>query len=254
MPVIAALKIQPVAIPTALLSTHTGGFTNYSFLDLTAEMEKIIAHHNELDIKFDAVYSGFLGSNKQIEIITDYIKRQKEKNSLILIDPVMADDGKLYSSYTAEMKKNMINLVRHADVITPNITEAFFLLDTQYKEPPYSKNLIKDIICRLMGLHFGIKTVIITSVELESGEYGAAYCERDREVKYKFTNKYSVSYPGSGDIFSSVVCGYILNGRELDEAVSAAVEFIGKVVGYTLKCGSPVREGLIFEKFLGDFK
>ena len=254
MPVIAVLKIQPIAIPTALFSTHTGGFENYSFLDLTCEMKKIIAHHDDLNIKFDAVYSGFLGSNEQAEIISDFIKMQKQKNALIFIDPVMADGGKLYSLYSDEIKEKMINLIQYADVITPNITEAFFLLDMQYQKPPYNKNFVNNIIYCLMDLHFGIKTVIITSVELESGEYGVAYGERGGEIKYKFTKKYSVDYPGSGDIFSSIVCGYILNGHNYDTAVSAAVEYIDSVIRYTMECGTPVREGLAFEKFLGDLK
>ena len=257
IPVIAKLKVQPVAIPTALLSTHTGGFTDFSFLDLTGEIKKIIAHHKKLDIKFDAVYSGFLGSNEQINIISDYIKNikaQKNNNTIIFVDPVMADGGKLYSSYSDEMKKNMINLIKYADVITPNITEAFFLLDMPFQEPPYSENFVKNLLYNLMDLHFGIKTVIITSIELESGEYGVVYGQRNREIKYKFTNKYAVDYPGSGDIFSSIVCGYILNGHSLEQAVSVAVEYIDNVIGYTIECAAPIREGLIFEKFLGDLQ
>ena len=254
IPVIAALEVQPIAIPTALLSTHTGGFKDFSFLDLTDEMKKIIAHHEKLDIKFDAVYSGFLGSNKQVEIISEFIKKQKEKNAFIFIDPVMADSGKLYSSYSDEMRRNMINLIRYADVITPNITETFFLLDMSFQAPPYTKDFVNNLLFRLMDLHFGIKTVIITSVELENGEYGVAYGERDGEVKYKFTNKHNVDYPGSGDMFSSIVCGYILNGYSFDQAVSYAVEYIDVVIKYTMKCGTPVREGLAFEKFLRDLK
>ena len=254
MPIVAALKIQPIAIPTALLSTHTGGFTDYSFLDLTEEMKKIIKHHDELDIKFDAVYSGFLGSNEQIKIISDYVKIQKEKKALIFIDPVMADSGKLYSSYSEEMKKNMINLIKYADIITPNITEAFFLLDMPFQEPPYKKEFVKNLLFRLIDLHFEIKTVIITSIELENGEYGVVYGDRSGDIKYKFTTKYSVDYPGSGDMFSSIVCGYILNGYDFEKAVSTAVEYIDRVIKYTIECGTPVREGLAFEKFLGDLK
>lgn len=254
IPIIAALKVQPIAIPTALLSTHTGGFTNYSFADLTEEMKKIIAHHNELNIKFDAVYSGFLGSNEQIKIISDFIKKQKEKNALVFIDPVMADEGELYSSYSDEMKKNMINLIQYADVITPNITEAFFLLDMPFQEPPYNENFVKNLFSRLMDLNFGLKSVIITSIELENSGYGVAYKEKGKEIKYKFTNKYDADYPGSGDIFSSVVCGYTLNGYNIEQAISAAVEYISTVIGYTMQCGTPVREGLAFEKFLGDLK
>ena len=269
IPVISALKVQPVIIPTALLSTHTGGFSDFTFLDLTEEIKKIIAHYEKLSLIPDCVYTGFLGSVGQIKIISDYIKDQKLNGAYIFIDPVMADDGELYSSYTEEMKKGMINLVKSADIITPNMTEAFFLLGMDYKEPPYSKDFIEGMILNLFELcEYNIKKIVITSVILDSGEYGVAYGERFPKkppfakggfgvkinTDYVFTRRHEKDYPGSGDIFSSVLCAKLLNNAELGKSIRTAVDFIGQIIEYTIKAGTPEREGLIFEEFLSELK
>lgn len=265
IPIISVLKIQPVIIPTALLSTHTGGFSDFTFLDLTGEIKKIIAHYDKLSLIPDCVYTGFVVSEQQIEIISDYIKNIKnQKNSFIFVDPVMGDDGKLYSLYTDGMKRKMIKLAMSADIITPNITEAFFLLGMDYQNPPYKKDFIDKMICNLFELceynnteqgRSSVKKIVITSVMLDTGEYGAAYGENiDKKISlgYVFTRLYGKNYPGSGDIFSSVLCGRILNGSELRESVESAVKFTDKVIEYTINAGTPVREGLIFEKFLSE--
>ena len=126
-PILSAAGIETSVLPTALLSTHTGGFVGYSFLDLTDEMSKIISHWNTLNMSFDAVLSGYLGSLKQINIVTDFIRDQKNKDCLVVVDPVMGDDGELYSTCTEQMRDEMTVLCRLADVITPNLTEACIL-------------------------------------------------------------------------------------------------------------------------------
>jgi len=249
IPIISVLKIQPVIFPTALLSTHTGGFTNFTLHDLTSEIKKIIAHHEELNIVPDCVYTGFLGSAEQIKILADYIEKQKSRGAYILVDPVMGDNGKLYSSYTDQMQKGMAELARSADIITPNITEAFFLLGREYIEPPYDKDFIDKIMLDLFEKFNKTEKIVITSIVLESGGYGVV-CGDKNKIDYVFTRRHEKYYPGSGDIFSAVLCGKILNGANLDEAVISAVKFIDKIMEYTIKAGTPVREGLIFEKFL----
>ena len=256
IPVISVLNVQPVIIPTALLSTHTGGFTGFTFLDLTEEIRKITEHYEELGVIPECIYTGFLGSIKQIEIISGYIEKQKSRGAYIFIDPVMGDDGRLYSSYTENMRKGMAELACMADIITPNITEAFFLLGMDYKSPPYSKDFINGMIYDLFEL-FDIKKIVITGTVFENGEYGVAYGEKNAEKNrnimetgYIFTRRHEKDYPGSGDIFSSILCAKIMNGGELEGAILSAVEFIDKVMGYTIKENTPVREGLIFERFL----
>jgi len=257
IPIISALKIQPVMFPTALLSTHTGGFTDFTFLDLTEEIKKIIAHYEQLKIIPDCIYSGFLGSEEQIKIISDYIIKQKERGAYIFVDPVMGDNGRLYSSYTDQMKKGMINIAKSADIITPNITEAFFLLDMDYQKPPYGKDFIDGMLLKLFELfEYNIEKIIITSAVFNNGEYGVAYGENltSQEIKtgYIFTQHHEKDYPGSGDIFSSILCGQLLNGVCLTDAIKSAVEFLNNVIEYTIKSGTPEREGLIFERFLGE--
>jgi pyridoxine kinase len=249
VPVVSALGVQPVVVPTALLSTHTGGFEDFSFLDLTGEIKKITAHFEKLGLSPDCVYTGFLGNFEQIEIISDYIKKQKERGACILVDPVMGDDGVLYSSYTEQMQRGMAKLAGLADVITPNMTEAFFLLGKKYEEPPYKKDFAENILCGLFSEFPGIKKAVITGVTLSGGEYGVLYGDGEKTECAK-TRRHEKNYPGSGDIFASVLCGKLLNGAKFGEAVLCAADFIDKIMEYTISAETPVREGLIFEKFL----
>ena len=251
VPVISALGVQPIIIPTALLSTHTGGFTGYTFLDLTCEIKKITAHHEELGVVPDCVYTGYLGSAEQAAVIAGYIEKQKKRGAYIFVDPVMGDDGKLYSSYTKRMQEGMAALAGAADIITPNMTEAFFLLGREYKKPPYSKDDIGELMDALFGKYEHTKKIALTSVELGDGSYGVAYGDRFK-TEYIITRRHGINYPGSGDIFSSVVCGGLLGGAEFGASVASAVGFLDKVIEYTLLSGTPVREGLIFEKFLSE--
>ena len=255
VPIISVLKIQPVIFPTALFSTHTGGFTDYMFLDLTGEIKKIILHYKKLKLKPDCVYTGFLGSTEQIEIISEYINEQKKHGAFIFVDPVMADNGHLYSSYTEEMKRGMIKLAASADIITPNMTEAFFLLDMDYQAPPYSKTLINDIIYKLC--EYNIKKIVITSVDILDKGYSVVYGENTGEnikINEIYIRQREKNYPGSGDIFSSVLCGLILNGASLRESIETAVNFLNKIIDYTMEAETPEREGLIFEQFLDNIK
>ena len=251
VPVISALGIQPVIIPTALLSTHTGGFTGYTFLDLTDEIKKITAHHEKLGLVPDCVYTGYLGGAEQAALIRDYIEKQKERGAYIFVDPVMGDDGKLYSSYTKQMQEGMASLAAAADIITPNMTEAFFLLGREYEKPPYSKADIGELTDGLFNKYRNTEKIALTSVELDSGEYGVAYADRSK-TEYIFTRRHEINYPGSGDIFSAVVCGGLLGGADFGASVNTAVKFLDKVIEYTVQTGTPVREGLIFEKFLSE--
>ena len=251
VPVISALGIQPVIIPTALLSTHTGGFTGYTFLDLTGEIKKITAHHEELGLVPDCVYTGYLGSAEQAAVIAEYIDKQKARGAYIFVDPVMGDDGKLYSSYTKQMREAMAGLAEAADIITPNMTEAFFLLGREYEKPPYSLDFIGALMDGLFNKYKYIKNIALTSVELDDGRYGAAYGDKFK-TEYVYTRRYELNYPGSGDIFSAVVCGGMLGGAGFGASVASAVKFLDKVIEYTLLSGTPVREGLIFEKFLSE--
>ena len=136
IPILSAMGVQCCPLPTAFLSTHTGGFEGFTFLDMTREMPKVTAHWQSLDLRFDAIYSGFLGSARQIGVVEDFIYTFRRKNTIVVIDPVMGDDGRAYQTYTAEMCEGMCRLSALADVITPNLTEAAFLLGRPYESLP----------------------------------------------------------------------------------------------------------------------
>ncbi len=246
MPVLSQMGLQVIPLPTALLSTHTGGYTDFSFLGLTDEMTKIRAHFDKMGTDFDCVYSGFLGDEAQIEFVLDFAQSQRKKNgALFFADPVMGDDGIKYQTYTDEMCRLTREIAKNADIITPNLTEACLLLGTDYNES-LSDSEIKDM---LDALSAGGKTsVVITGVTDGDSKIGARYFDRDsRTYGSHFTKKLSVSYPGTGDAFSSVVLGALLSGLDLDSAVHGAVSYVFKAISLTYKMGTTVREGILLE-------
>lgn len=246
IPILSQLGTQVIPLPTALLSSHTGGYTGFSFLELTDEMPRITAHWKTLKTDFDCVYSGFLGDEKQIEFVLDFAKYSRKKNnSLFFADPVMGDDGIKYQTYTDKMCELTRDIAKEADVITPNLTEACILLGIPYREH-FTKSEIKEM---LITLSQGGKTsVVITGVSDTDGTIGATYFDRDSGgFGNHFTKKLDVSYPGTGDAFSSVLLGALLKGRNLGESVFSAVSYVYSAVELTHRLGTPVREGILLE-------
>lgn len=251
IPTLSALGIQTVPLPTALLSTHTGGFENMFFSDLSQEMDEISAHFSSLDLKFDSVYSGFLGSEAQIERVAKFIDSFAKKDAPILVDPVMGDDGALYSTYTKELGDGMKHLVEKADIITPNYTEACFLTDTPYRPTDSMseseiENLADELIEKLLG--FGNKKIAVTGFETPKKviTYGT-------DGKGMFTDKrdrHSASYPGTGDIFASALLGYFLEGDRFEDATHKACAFTARVIEYTMRFPTPRRDGVMLEPCL----
>ncbi len=240
------MGFQAVALPTASLSTHTGGFEGFVFRDLTPDMRGWWHHWKEENIRFDAFYSGFLGNAEQIGVVEDMI-RSLDPDTLVFVDPVMGDDGVLYSTYTEEMRQGMKSLVKHAHVITPNVTEAAFLLD-RVPKAEYTKEEIEEMIYALTKLCSG--SIVITGVETQ-GEVGSAYYEKGQnEVLFYMHKKHDKAYPGTGDIFASVLLGRILKKDTLGEAVRRACDFVYDLVGYSKKFDYPVREGVLLEPLL----
>ncbi len=240
------MGLQACALPTAALSTHTGGFEGFVFRDLTCDMRGWWRHWKDERIEFDAFYSGFLGNAEQIGIVEDMI-RSLDKNTLIFVDPVMGDDGQLYSTYTDEMRCEMKNLVKHAHVITPNVTEAAFLLD-RVPKPVYTKNEIEEMTLALSKICSG--SIVVTGVETQ-GEVGCAYYEKGQDkVLFYMHEKHGKSYPGTGDIFASVLLGRILKNDTLKSAVVCACDFVYDLVGYSKQFDYPVKEGVLLEALL----
>ena len=253
--VLSTLGAQTCAMPTALLSTDTSQFEGFSFLSLSDEMRKFIAHWKTLDLKFDAIYSGFLGSAEQVSIVENCLDTFADKDTLAVIDPVLGDNGRLYPTMTYELVARMRELVKRADVITPNLTEAALLLD----EPCRASLDIaaaKAWLRRLSAL--GPKVALITSAVLEEKDAGGSYVliyERNRggrELFWRVSCEYiPADFPGTGDIFTSVLLGSLLRKEELTIACARAMRFVATGIRESLRLGAPSREGIVLEAVLG---
>ena len=251
IPTLSALGSQTVPIPTALLSTHTGGFENMFFADLSREMDEISNHFSALGMEFDAVYSGFLGSEAQIGRVSSFIDKFAKKCAPILVDPVMGDDGALYSTYTKELGMGMRQLVQKADIITPNYTEACFLTETEYRSTEkMSRTEIESLADELIGklLKYGKKSIAVTgfATEKEVMTFGVDENGFFTDVR----EKRAASYPGTGDIFASALLGSYLNGESFKDSVKKACEFTASVIEYTMQFPTPHREGVMLEPCL----
>lgn len=252
IPILSTMGIQVCSLPTAVLSTHTGGFKNYRMIDLTDYMEGHIAHWKEIGIDFDCIYSGFLGSIRQMDIISRFIKDFAGEDTLVVVDPVLGDGGKLYSSMNQAMVKEMRSYIRQADLITPNYTEVLFLLDEPNTEE-VKDDLIKSYLRRLVDM--GPKTVIITSVPVRKPKNSTnviAYNQDDGRF-WKVRCDYIPAYfPGTGDVFTSVVVGSLLQGDSLPIALDRAVQFITAAIRASYGHNYPQRNGIMLERVLGN--
>ena len=248
LPILSALKTQCCPLTTAVLSTHTGGFDSFTFCDLTHTMQPALEHYGQLGLNFDAVYSGFLGSAGQIELVERALEL-KSADGIVLVDPVMGDHGTTYKTYTRQMCEKMAGLVGRADIITPNLTEAAILLGLDYTDVSADERTVKDWLVRLADL--GPEYTVITGVAFAPGTLGAAYyCKTTGNFEYAYTPKVLTSFPGTGDIFASVLLGKLLNNFTMAESVKAACEFVYICAKHTEALGTPARDGVCFENFL----
>ena len=248
LPVLAACGIHTAALPTALLSTHTGVFEGYSCLDLTGEMHRILRHWDTLPLRFDGVYSGFLGSFEQIEIVGGVLEKYGRNGALTLVDPVMADHGRLYATYTKAMAGGMGELCRQADVIVPNVTEACILLEQPYLEHPDEtqvKRLLEDLAAK-----YDCGQVIITGI-CRGEELGAAgFCAADGSFTYAGAPRMPHVFFGTGDVFASALLAAMLHGKGTGQAAQTAVHFTHRAMVHTIENGLPLHYGVAFEQAL----
>ncbi|MFV0577895.1 MAG: pyridoxamine kinase [Fusobacterium ulcerans] len=257
IPILSSMKLQVCPVPTAVLSTHTGGFEGFSFLDLTDYMEQHIAHWKKLRLEFDCIYSGFLGSPRQIKIVADFVDFFGHKNNLTVIDPVLGDNGRLYGTMGNEMVEEMKKLIGKADIITPNFTEVTFLLDKEYKKE-ISESEVKEWLIELAAM--GPKIVIATSVPDEDShstdrKTNVVAYDRENNVFWKVSCKYiPASYPGTGDAYTSVVIGSLLQGDSLPIAIERGVQFITQCILASYGFKYPNREGVLLERMLDVLK
>lgn len=220
--VLSSYGIETVILPSAILSTHTSGFKEFTVLDLTDEMPKIINHWINEKIKVDAIYTGYIGNIRQFKYILECKNQLLTKEGLFIVDPAMADHGKLYPALSEDIVEGMRFICSKADYIIPNITEAILLTNNEYKEE-YDEEYIKKLVNDLYDL--GAKNIILTGVSFEEGKIGAVYYN-GKEYQSYFSNKIVKSYHGTGDIFSSVIVGNIMNGVNIQDNLKDAVDFI----------------------------
>lgn len=249
IPILSVMGIQVCSLPTAILSTHTGGFTDFHFRDLTDDMDRIIDHWLRLGLTFSGVYSGFLGSARQIALVMRIFDACTREGSLLVVDPVLGDDGQLYETMTPNMVEEMRHLVARAEVITPNITEAALLLG-QPLRTHISKDDVKHWIVSLADL--GPRRVIITSVPEEDAR-GTSVIAFDKDTGHLWKVGCSyvpAHYPGTGDIFASVITGALLQGDSLPLSLDRAVQFVSLAIRATFGHNVPEREGVLLERVL----
>lgn len=249
IPILSSMGFQVCPLPTAVLSNHTQ-YPNFTFLDLTDEMPRIIAEWRRLNFRFDAIYTGYLGSSRQIQIVADFIDDFRQEESLVVVDPVLGDNGRLYTNFDETMVQEMQQLITKADVITPNLTELFYLLDEPYKEENTDEEL-KDNLRRLSDK--GPEIVIITSVPVLNDRHRTSVYAYNRQGGryWKITCPYlPAHYPGTGDTFTSVVTGALLQGDSLPIALDRATQFILQGIRATFGYEYDNREGILLEKVL----
>lgn len=247
MPIISSMKIETCIVPTAILSTHTAFFKGYTFHDLTIELNKIKEHWIKEDFKFDGIYSGYLGSLEQIQIVKDYVDTfRDDKSKIYVCDPAMADFGKLYPGFNLEFVKGMASLCGIADYIVPNITEACFLTGNEYKEK-YDQAYIEKLLYDLHKL--GAKNVLLTGVSFDANLLGIAAYDGNK-IEYYFNNKIDKSFHGTGDIYASVFFGGLINGLSMIKAGRLAADFVIDAIKETIDVADTHWYGVCFEKVL----
>lgn len=245
LPIISAMGVECAIVPTAVLSTHTM-FNGFTFKDLTDEIIPIAEHWQKENIGFDSVYTGYLGSFEQINIVSDFFDRFKTDDNIIFIDPVMADNGKLYPGFDEKFAKAMAKLCAKADVIVPNLTEACFMTDSEYNVDG-DKDYIINIINKLAAL--GAKKVVLTGVSFEKGKTGFVGMDSKTGEIFSYSHdKVDASYHGTGDVFSSTAVGALMRGYELPEALKIAADYTVDCIKTTIKNGKINWYGVDFEE------
>lgn len=244
IPVISAMGIEVCPLPTAILSNHTA-FSSFSFLDLTDKIPEICEEWKKQQIHFDAIYTGYLGSIKQIDLVHKIFDDFAQNDTFVVVDPCMADNGKLYAGFSQDFAGKMTELCGRANVILPNMTEACFLVNQNYDVFEHTNDSIKKIMTKLLSL--GAYHVVLKGVDFSSDKIGVAYCSKKNEndsknlieksiddMKIYFHRRYDENFHGTGDLFASVVTGALVLKKDLKDAVKTACDFVQESIECTL--------------------
>lgn len=232
LPIISAMGVEAGILPTAVLSTHTA-FKNFTFHDLTNEIRPISKHWKDENIGFDAIYTGYLGSFEQIELVSEFFDAFKTDDNVIVIDPVMGDYGKLYAGFTEEFAAAMAKLCGKADIILPNMTEAAYMLGIEYVESGYDEEYIKSVLVGLSKL--GAKVSVLTGVSFKEGELGVMAYNSETGGFFSYFNKeIDARYHGTGDVFASCCTGALMNGLSVEEALALSADYTARCIQNTV--------------------
>ena len=244
LPVISALGSETVILPTAVLSTHTM-FKNFTCKDLSDQIDPIKDHWKSENVHFDAIYTGYLGTIEQIDQIKELFRTFKDDKTTIIVDPVMADNGKLYPAFNMEYVKKNAELCAEADIVVPNITEASFMTGMEYREE-YDESYIKELLGRLNEL--GAKVSVLTGVSLEKGKTGVmGYDSRNGEYYVYQNDRIDAAYHGTGDLFASTCVGEMMKGKSWKDAMRIAADYTAHTIEVTLKNPEKPWYGVDFE-------
>lgn len=247
IPILSSLKVQCCPFPTAILSSQTG-YPEFTFLDLTNEMDKYSNVWKKLNVNFDCIYSGFLGSESQINIVSNFI--ENNKSSFIVVDPVMGDNGTMYPIFSNSMRNRIKDLVKLSNLTTPNLTEACFLTGRDYSKKNFSRPELIEIAKEICEL--GPNKVVITGIIENENIFNLGYDKLLDEHFFIGSDYNNCSYSGTGDIFTSIICGMITNNHEFKFSIETATKFIHKTIEYTSKFNTDRNDGVMFEHFLND--
>ncbi|MDE7017434.1 MAG: pyridoxamine kinase [Lachnospiraceae bacterium] len=250
LPIISYLGVQCCPVPTSVFSNHTG-YPHFFFDDYTDKMPEYISHWKQLGLSFEGIATGFLGSARQIQIVKEFIRSFSKENTQIIIDPVMGDYGRLYSTYTQELCQEMKQLVSLADITTPNLTECCKLTDTPYKDSGWKKRELLQMAQALSAQ--GPEKVVITGIR--QGEFIANYIyEKGKEPKWIRTHRVGTERSGTGDVFASVIAADAVNGIAFEKSVRKASGFVKKCILKSIELDIPKTDGVCFEEILFQLK
>ncbi len=249
LPVLSAAGLETCCIPTAVLSTHTGGFTGYTYRDLTADILPVAEHWKSLSLHFDAVYTGYLGSIEQTAIMGQVLDAITKSDTLVMIDPVMGDNGSLYAGFTEAFPPAMAALCARADVIVPNMTEACLLLGIPYHHGPYEKAEIEEILKKLADL--GPHRIVLTGVHFDKEFLGSAtFDAKTGQTAYILRRRVDGFYHGTGDVYASALTAALLKDFPLEQAAGIAADFTVSAIETTKAMAGDIHYGVNFEQNL----